>query len=183
MSIAKISSFILILFVFIGCGGDTNTSNTTDTTTATTSTTSSTTPNLPTATNEKGEPALNAAGIWHYTCPSGCEGGGATAIPCPKCGTTLAHNTAYHNNGNTTTTTTSSNPISPVLTQPSTSALTSPAVGNLPTNNPIQKAPEPAQNAAGVWHYTCPSGCAGGGGSATACATCGTTLAHNTAYH
>lgn len=184
MSITKIFSFLLILSVFIGCGGETNTSNTTDTTTTTT--TSSTTPNLPTATNEKGEPALNAAGIWHYTCPSGCEGGGATAIPCPKCGTTLAHNTAYHNNGNATPgATTPSNPISPVLApSASTSALSSPAIGNSPiTTNPVPKAPEPAQNAAGVWHYTCPSGCDGGGGSAIACAKCGTTLAHNTAYH
>lgn len=42
---------------------------------------------------------------------------------------------------------------------------------------------EPPQNAEGVWHYTCPNGCAGGGGSATACAGCGTTLAHNQEYH
>jgi len=29
---------------------------------------------------------------------------------------------------------------------------------------PPTKPAEPAQNAAGVWHYTCPNGCAGGGG-------------------
>lgn len=42
---------------------------------------------------------------------------------------------------------------------------------------------EPPQNAEGVWHYTCTKGCAGGAGSATACATCGGTLVHNQAYH
>ena len=43
--------------------------------------------------------------------------------------------------------------------------------------------PEPPQNAAGVWHYTCSNGCEGGAGSAIACATCGATLVHNTLYH
>lgn len=46
-----------------------------------------------------------------------------------------------------------------------------------------QPMPEPPQNAAGVWHYTCPKGCAGGAGSAVACSQCGSTLAHNQAYH
>jgi len=43
--------------------------------------------------------------------------------------------------------------------------------------------PEPAQNAAGVWHYTCPNGHSGGAGSATPCSECGTTLVHNAGYH
>ena len=51
---------------------------------------------------------------------------------------------------------------------------------NTPTTTPT---PEPSQNAAGVWHYTCGNGCSGGAGSATACNSCGTTLAHNSAYH
>ena len=42
---------------------------------------------------------------------------------------------------------------------------------------------EPAQNAAGVWHYTCGNGCKGGAGAAGTCGTCGGTLAHNQAYH
>ncbi len=46
-----------------------------------------------------------------------------------------------------------------------------------------QSVPEPAQNAAGVWHYTCPNGDPGGAGSAVACTKCGATLVHNTAYH
>ena len=54
------------------------------------------------------------------------------------------------------------------------------ANANNPTTTPT---PEPSQNAAGVWHYTCSNGCAGGAGSAKACNSCGNTLAHNTAYH
>ena len=42
---------------------------------------------------------------------------------------------------------------------------------------------EPAQNASGVWHYTCLSGCAGGAGAAGMCETCGNPLVHNTVYH
>ncbi|MEZ4953147.1 MAG: hypothetical protein R2825_06185 [Saprospiraceae bacterium] len=103
------------------------------------------------------EPAQNAEGVWHYTCPSGCEGGAGSATACAKCGATLAHNAAYHNNQNPTT----SPEVTPVP-PPST---------------------EPPQNSAGVWHYTCPSGCEGGAGSAVACTKCGATLAHNAGYH
>jgi len=115
------------------------------------------------------EPPQNAAGVWHYTCQKGCAGGAGSAIACAKCGTTLTHNTAYHGQA------------SP------------PAVGNSPTGTPpgtpagttVQTPPksEPAQNAAGVWHYTCPDGCAGGGGAAGPCAKCSKTLVHNNAYH
>ena len=53
-----------------------------------------------------------------------------------------------------------------------------------PTPPPNPATPtEPAQNAAGVWHYTCAKGCAGGAGIATACSSCGGMLAHNAAYH
>jgi hypothetical protein len=115
------------------------------------------------------EPAQNAAGVWHYTCPKGCEGGAGSAIACAKCGTTLAHNQAYH--GNPANPTTAANPAATPPT-PTPGSTTLPA----PT-------PEPAQNAKGVWHYTCPGGCAGGAGSAIACAKCGKTLAHNQTYH
>ncbi len=124
------------------------------------------------------EPAQNAEGVWHYTCPSGCAGGGSAAGPCGTCGATLAHNSAYHN------TTVSPSPAS--VTAPGIQTTTSgAAAGGTPLQvpPPTAKPPEPAQNASGVWHYTCPSGCAGGGGSATACGGCGATLAHNTAYH
>lgn len=42
---------------------------------------------------------------------------------------------------------------------------------------------ETAQNGAGIWHYTCMKGCAGGAGSAINCTTCGSLLVHNQAYH
>ena len=112
------------------------------------------------------EPPQNADGVWHYTCPKGCAGGAGSAVPCPACGTTLAHNTAYHasNTPATTPTTLGSPDITPITP-------------------PVTPTAEPPQNAAGVWHYTCPAGCAGGAGSAVACSKCGQTLAHNTAYH
>ncbi len=120
------------------------------------------------------EPAQNATGVWHYTCPKGCEGGAGSAEACAKCGTTLVHNTAYHPPAN-----------NPAAAAPATNATSLPegmtAVPN-PTTNPTP-TPEPAQNAKGVWHYTCSAGCAGGAGSAVACAKCGKTLAHNQTYH
>jgi hypothetical protein len=43
-------------------------------------------------------PAKNEAGVYHFTCSkAGCDGGGAAAGKCPKCGGDLAHNPAYHN--------------------------------------------------------------------------------------
>jgi hypothetical protein len=105
------------------------------------------------------EPAQNAAGVWHYTCSKGCAGGAGAKGNCATCGGPLAHNPAYHPQNTTTPTTP---PITPQATPPTA---------------------EPAQNAAGVWHYTCANGCAGGAGAAGPCATCGSTLAHNTVYH
>ena len=137
------------------------------------------------------EPPQNAAGVWHYTCSNGCAGGGGSAVACATCGNTLAHNQAYH--GNTTTPATPGAPGAPtqVATTPGGTPMTMFAD---PTKQPVNAtmgaapvqpaaAPEPAQNASGVWHYTCSNGCAGGAGSAVACATCGSTLAHNQGYH
>lgn len=42
------------------------------------------------------EPAQNAAGVWHYICSAGCEGGSGTRGYCAKCGAGLDHNQAYH---------------------------------------------------------------------------------------
>jgi hypothetical protein len=112
------------------------------------------------------EPAQNATGVWHYTCAKGCAGGAGSAVNCTTCGNPLQHNQAYH--GNVTNTPTKA-PITTPNTQTST---TIPA-----------PQPEPAQNAAGVWHYTCEKGCAGGSGAPEACKSCGTTLAHNATYH
>ena len=106
-----------------------------------------------------------AGGVQHYTCPDNCEGsGGAGAGTCPVCGKEYVHNQAWHAQNNAATTGT--DPANPATIQP-----------------PANATPPAAQNAAGVYHYTCPSGCAGGAGGAGACASCGAALAHNAAYH
>ena len=130
-------------------------------------------PAAPAAAANTPEPAQNSLGVWHYTCPSGHSGGSGSATACGECGTTLVHNTTYHD--------------APSPTVPTTTSTIVPAgsegINVTPGAIPNAKAPEPAQNAAGVWHYTCSNGCSGGAGSALACGTCGSTLAHNTAYH
>jgi len=121
------------------------------------------------------EPPQNAAGVWHYTCSNGCAGGAGSATACATCGSTLVHNQGYHAASATPTTPTT-------IGAPAAGAT---AATGLPTTitPPVQTAAEPPQNAAGVWHYTCTNGCAGGAGSAVACATCGSTLVHNQGYH
>ena len=106
------------------------------------------------------EPPQNAAGVWHYTCTKGCAGGAGAAVACATCNATLVHNPVYHG-------------------KPAAAGDQAGAPGQAPA----PKAAEPPQNAAGVWHFTCPKGCAGGAGAATPCATCGTKLEHNKAYH
>ena len=56
------------------------------------------------------------------------------------------------------------------------------AYHNQPANT-TQADPASATNAAGVYHYICSNGCAGGSGSQGSCATCGSALVHNQAYH
>jgi len=145
---------------------------------------------VPPASNE---PPQNAEGVWHYTCANGCAGGAGAAGPCATCGNTLAHNALYHSGQNKAApqaapvTTGSGNTITFDPNNP-TSGTQNIAFPNTPTpvtagTTAPPATPEPPQNAAGVWHYVCNNGCAGGGGSATACAGCGSTLAHNSAYH
>ena len=123
-------------------------------------TTSSTVPPANTASTNSSVP--------HYICPNNCVGGGGSAAgPCPVCGANMTHNAAFHNQ-----------PATPSTPTPPTPGAVNTAV---PTTPPA--GAEPAQNANGVWHYTCTNGCPGGAGSAIACATCGTTLVHNTLYH
>lgn len=124
------------------------------------------TPATPTAKPATPEPPQNAAGVWHFTCPKGCAGGAGSSIPCATCGTPLNHNQLYHG---------------PAV--PPASANPSAALGPTEGAPPGGKQPEPPQNAAGVWHFTCPGGCAGGAGSAIACPKCGKKLEHNNAYH
>nr|WP_321221675.1 hypothetical protein [uncultured Psychroserpens sp.] len=109
------------------------------------------------------EPAQNANGVWHYTCIIGCPEGAGSATKCKTCGNTLVHNTTYHAN--------------------SANSANSAPFASANAANAATPPPEPAQNAAGVWHYTCAKGHTGGAGSAVACGTCGETLAHNKAYH
>lgn len=132
----------------------------------------------PSASPTPAEPAQNAAGLWHYTCPKGCAGGAGAAEACAKCGTTLTHNTTYHGTPSTVATPPTTTPNPSVTTNPSGVPDKAP-----PITMPNTAKPEPAQNGAGVWHYTCPSGCAGGGGSAAPCAKCSKPLVHNKAYH
>lgn len=152
----QILLFSLALLIFSSCTNDSKKSDTaTDKIETPANTNELIQVDAPPALTE--EPAQNSEGVWHYTCTKGCVGGSGVAENCGICGSPLAHNQAYHN---TTT---------------------------APTLNPNANMPppslEPAQNANGVWHFTCAKGCAGGAGSAVACSVCGETLAHNQAYH
>lgn len=108
--------------------------------------------------------AAPASGVKHYTCPKNCKGsGGDAAGTCPTCGSAYVHNQAFHGQpGNAPT---------PTAAPTGTSA------------TPVTPPPSPAKNAAGVFHYTCAKGCAGGAAAAGKCASCGGELAHNAAYH
>jgi hypothetical protein len=108
--------------------------------------------------------ATGGTGVLHYYCADHPTIGGAAQGTCSECNKALVHNQAFHNTGAT-------DPLN--------------AVTSDPLNSPISVPPttEPAINAAGIYHYTCPNGHTGGAGSASACGECGTTLVHNTAYH
>ena len=114
--------------------------------------------------------APNAGGVKHYICPNNCTGsGGDVAGNCPVCGTEYTHNDAFHNQGS---------PTAPTIQAPQSPGMQQPTV-----TPPTPAAAEPAQNAAGVWHWVCGKGCAGGSGSAGNCSKCGGALTHNDAYH
>ncbi|PHQ55687.1 MAG: hypothetical protein COC16_04715 [Lutibacter sp.] len=104
--------------------------------------------------------------VKHFICANKCEGsGGAIAGNCPTCNTPYLHNQAFHNDEFL-----KSGPLNVPKTDVNT--------------NPVKNTSiSPAQNASGVYHYTCPNGCYGGAGTAAKCTTCGTDLAHNQAYH
>ena len=52
----------------------------------------------PVTTQQPAQPAAaqNAKGEWHYVCSKACGGGAGAAGNCPKCGSELSHNQAYH---------------------------------------------------------------------------------------
>jgi hypothetical protein len=154
MKILSISLTVALFSLFLSCDNDS----------AVREKAAQTLPQPSPQTNTNQMPASGGAlaGVQHYICPNNCQGsGGAAQGNCPVCGTGYLHNQAFHAND-------AQNQATPPPT---------------PTPNPATPATEPAQNTAGVWHYTCPKGCAGGAGIATACSKCGGTLAHNAAYH
>lgn len=107
--------------------------------------------------------------VKHYICANNCENSGSeVAGNCPTCKTPYTHNQAFHNdeflkNG-------------PINVQSNTPLPNS-------SSNTINNAVEPAQNANGVYHYTCKNACNGGAGTPTNCTSCGEILEHNVAYH
>lgn len=122
--------------------------------------------------------------VHHYICAKSDGGNGTGAGPCPVCGEPMAHNSAFHANqqaGDTPPVTIQNADGS--TTSPTSISTTPPGATNPGAIPPTPPAAEPPQNSKGVWHYTCSNGCAGGGGSATACAGCGATLVHNPVYH
>jgi hypothetical protein len=150
--------FLVLGLAFTSCGDNSTDSAGTDPAPAVT------TPVNPAAPIAPATPAAAAtSGVEHYTCPNGHVGSGGSAQgQCSNCGAELDHNQAFHAN-DATTTPAATNPTSPIIQQPAT--------------------PSAAQNAAGVFHYTCSQGCAGGSGSKGNCGSCGSELAHNQAFH
>lgn len=123
-----------------------------------------------------------AAGTQHYVCPNGCAGsGGASEGSCPVCGTAYIHNASFHAQSQPQTTqpqlpASDPNAISPILLDRSKAS-----TGTIDNTT---SAATSTTATGGVQHYTCPNGCAGGGSSASGvCSVCGTTLAHNQAFH
>jgi hypothetical protein len=105
----------------------------------------------------------------HYICANKCENsGGDAAGNCPTCKTPYTHNQAFHNDEFL-----KSGPIKVQSNTPLPNA----------NSNSTNTAVDPAQNAKGVYHYTCKNACYGGAGTATNCASCGEVLEHNVAYH
>ena len=126
------------------------------------------------------QPVANS-GVQHYICPNSCAGsGGATEGTCPTCGSAYIHNQAFHNQGAPAA-------ASPIQAAPQGNQPLSPLFQNQPsgTNN-TSSTPSALSIGTvnpGVYHYVCSNGCAGGSSAAGNCATCGSALAHNAAYH
>ena len=107
------------------------------------------------------------SGVLHYYCENNCENSGGDATGnCPTCSTPYTHNQAWHDKD--------------FLKAGPLNVPKDKSINPSPANT---STPSPAQNAKGVFHYTCTNGCNGGAGSAAKCKSCGNDLAHNTAYH
>ena len=105
--------------------------------------------------------------VKHYVCKNKCENSGGN-VPgnCPVCKNPYIHNQLYHDKD--------------FLKKGPLNVPESSGAQNTNTN---KTKVSPAQNAAGIYHYTCNNGCYGGSGTATNCNVCGEKLAHNAAYH
>lgn len=111
------------------------------------------------------------ATVQHYICMKNCKGSGSDKEgTCPVCGQPYTHNADFHAQADPASTPATQPVVTPVQTAPG--QYTVPAGGS-----------EPAQNVKGVWHFTCPKGCAGGAGAKGKCPKCSTELAHNQEYH
>lgn len=192
MNFIKLFAFFLITSFLISCGSDAP-EQSTDTGTppppATTQPADGV--NQQPATPQTVNYVSPDGSVHHYICGDYCEGSGSeTPGTCPVCNKSLAHNQAWHNQGDQQ----QSPQIQPQVQQqqPSTGqgAPSSPLFRDGPQSQQMQQnqpnnqmMTEPAQNAAGVWHYICSAGCSGGSGSAGSCAQCGAALSHNAAYH
>lgn len=170
MNILKIFLLAMVPFLFAACGQDTPAGEETpEVSTPGASDNPITVTGADADMPIQGTPSPDggAAGVGskqHYYCPNSCAGsGGSAGGKCATCGAEYVHNDAYHLQGQ--------------------AAPPAPAAASGDPMQQLPKTAEPAQNAKGVWHYSCPKGCKGGAGGAGACATCGTALAHNGTYH
>ncbi len=117
------------------------------------------------------DPATLSTGVTgsteaHYKCATaGCTGTGDTQGKCSVCGADLVHNQAFHNQAPGAP---GSSPANPVQVNPTNSTASNPA---------------PAQNAKGVYHFSCSKGHEGGSATAANCPKCGEAMTHNQAYH
>lgn len=189
MNLLKLLSILLLSTLLIACGSDAPEQ---------TSANQASQMETPPATNFNEQPATPQTvnhispdgSVHHYICSDFCEGSGSeTPGTCPVCSKSLAHNQAWHNQGNQQ---------QPEMQQPqmqqqqqqSAGQPTSPLFRDGPQSQQMQTnqqnqpmMTEPAQNAAGVWHYICSAGCSGGAGTPGNCSQCGASLSHNAAYH
>ena len=122
-------------------------------------------PRLPSA-----NPGLSS--VYHYICDNGCAGGSDDPGNCATCGAALAHNQAYHNQAPQN----EPDALSPLFLKKDQPAQ-QPATA---VNPDVPGLPAPI---AGVYHYVCNNGCAGGSNTKGYCASCGAALTHNQAYH
>lgn len=112
------------------------------------------------------EKSADSKNVKHYICANKCENSGSNVQGiCLTCKNPYIHNQAFHNDEF-------------LKNEP----LTVPKYNRTSANNtPSQSSP--AQNARGIYHYTCNNGHHRDSGTASNCIACGALLTHNQAYH